>query len=580
MPKPQGWGENDQPVASSGGYGANDVPVGGPSLPPNPSDKIPAAKPPTPAGLRQSDPLPSVPTMGGEAARNLPRSFANYSTSGFGMGDSNQMHPDIQDTPGASIGNFGRNLLKSVTDTASDIGHTFRHPAESFAQEPIGTANTLGAPAQLLKPGMAGARALTKVNPERGMNRVFRPTPADAEFPDVSPEAVSDVKRFGGQTPQTILGNPKVGVNEFRRGGETPSPADITVQTLQQQGLEPWLDRARKMGVQIPGDEIVAATKKAIPDLMRVRDPQGAARLEQQAQQAFGGKAFSPDQFRDWLRTENGTLQSFYNKSAGAQGATEMAGTPTAIEKAQSDAVRDTLYRHLDPENAGAGPRSIQQRTGRVLDLRNAAERRSNAILGEKPITPMGALAQPLNAAVKLFRGDPMGAVGTLEHPFRGPSDALITKMFRQFPEGGDLPQPPPFQPRALLERGPIRMGTPDTSGPTGQVPTVNRGMGLASGNRLLGGATPLQKEPLVTPAPADTSGPTGTQPTVNRGIGLAAGNRTLGAPTQVPQGGFAVPQTETSGGRAGLTTDMVPVKHPVTGKIEYVPKWMIQGGK
>ncbi len=553
----------------------------GAPLPPNPSDKLPIPKPPTPAGLRPNAPLPSVPTMGGEAARNLPGSVANYTTGGFGMGpDTMQRTSRVgqQDTPGASFGNLARHIGNAASDTASDIGHTFMHPLESFAREPIGTVNTLGAPAQLARPAMAGARALTEVNPERGMNRVFRPSPSDAEFPAVSPEAMSDVKKFGGETPRTILGNPKVGVNELRRGTQIPSASDTAIQHLQQKGLEPWMDRARQMGVQISGDEIVDATRKAIPDLMRVRDPAGAARLEQQAQQAFGGKKFTPDQFRDWLKTENGTLQSFYNKSAGGQGAAEAAGTPTAIEKAQADAIRETLYKHLDPEHGGAGPRSIQQRTGNVLDLRNAAERRSNSILGEKPVTPMGALAQPLNAAVKLFRGDPMGAMGTLEHPFRGPSDALITKMYRQAPGGGELPQPAPFQAKGLLERGPIRMGTPDTSGPI--EPTLPQTRLLTAGRAETPGA-PASRQlgtgPRRMPGVPDTSGATGEQPSVNRGIGLAGGNRTLPAPSAVPAHGFAVPQTETQGGRTGVTTDMVPVKHPVTGQIEYVPKWTQQ---
>ena len=294
------------------------------------------------------------------------------------MGDEHVHPPNSpNDVPGASVGNFARHLGQSLRDTAEHIGHTFAHPLESFAREPIETANTLGAPAQLARPAMTGARALTKVNPEVATNRVFRPGPADSEFPSIAPEAFSDVKKFGGDTPRTILGNPKVGVNELRRGSSSPSASDTAIQHLQEKGLEPFMDRARQMGMQISGDEIVDATRKAIPDLMRVRDPQGAARLEQQAKEAFGGKTFTPDQFRNWLKTENGTLQSFYNKSGAAQGAAESAGTPSAIEKAQADAIRDTLYRHLDPENGGAGPRAIQHRKAGMLltseMLRNVA---------------------------------------------------------------------------------------------------------------------------------------------------------------------------------------------------------------
>ncbi len=52
MAKPQGWGENDQPVSYGGGYGANDTPVGA-DIPPNPSDNIPTGQAPNVPGLKK-----------------------------------------------------------------------------------------------------------------------------------------------------------------------------------------------------------------------------------------------------------------------------------------------------------------------------------------------------------------------------------------------------------------------------------------------------------------------------------------------------------------------------------------------
>lgn len=81
------------------------------------------------------------------------------------------------------------------------------------------------------------------------------------------------------------------------------------------------------------------------------------------------------------------------------------------------------------------------------------------------------------------------------------------------------------FQPKGLLERGPVRMGTPDASGPVpGSGPMMGRGMSPST-------------------------------------------QKLLSAPSQTPMGGFAT----------GTLNDLVPVKHPVTGKIEYVPAWMLQ---
>jgi len=81
------------------------------------------------------------------------------------------------------------------------------------------------------------------------------------------------------------------------------------------------------------------------------------------------------------------------------------------------------------------------------------------------------------------------------------------------------------FQPKGLLERGPIPMGPgPDASGPVPFTPRPGAGMGQD----------------------------------YSRALPPARSN---------PMGGFA----------ANPINELVPVKHPVTGKIEYVPKWTVQ---
>ncbi len=387
--------------------------------------------------------------------------------------------------------------------------------------------------------GGAGGRfaePLTRLNLPRAANRVFRPLPTDTDFPAIAPEAFSDVRRFGGGVegrsllPRPSAGFrrvPQAGVADLQAGPETATTRAIG--HLQEHGLEPWLANARTMGVRIPGDEIVAATRSAIPSLMRTRDPAGAAALEQQAQDAFGGRTFTPDQFRDFLRTENATLTPFYAKAAGAQQGAVSAGTPPAIEKAQAEAMRELLYRALDPENAGAGPREIQARTGNLINLRNAAERKANVILGEKPLTPIGGLANLAKAPIDLFRRGPLFAGGEVAHPWRGPSEALISRIYRNAPEAAELPQPRPIAPRGLL-------------GPA----------------------------PLMTPPPADTSGALNTGPLSGREPYVKPMPR-LGPPLQTPQTGFA------AGGQGAGIRPLVAHTNPTTGQIEYVEPWMLQ---
>lgn len=475
-------------------------------------------------------------------------------------------------TLGAGVGGYGAQKLSEAAgggpeaqQLSSDVGNLVGGIAGGT------TAARLG-------------RSIVKLNPERASNRIFRPTPADTDFPEVTPEAFSDLRRYGGAMPQSTLGKtmqaigkttggagwdqPVVGAADLRVGA---TPIDTAIKNMQA-GLDPWLDRARQMGVQIPGDQIVTATQKAIPDLMWTRDPNGAQALVDQARQAFGGKTFTPDQFRDWLKTENGTLRSFYNQAAPAQGAAQNAGTPSAIEEAQANAIRDNLYRYLDPDNNGDGPREIQRRTGNLYKLRNAAERRYNSILGEKPVTPLAALAQPLSAAVKFFRGDPMGAVGTLEHPFRGPSDAMITDLYRQLPAGADLPQPQQVTPKGLLGPAPIvTPPPPDTSGI--RVTTGPPVTGPA--NRAL--PPPTQKMPSVdfTAQPPEP----GTPPYPGRGISPDSGQRTLpeGSTNVSRATGEVTPRvsqnpTELSG-QAGDITDTIPQRNPVTGEVVHVPR-------
>jgi hypothetical protein len=284
---------------------------------------------------------------------------------------------------------------------------------------------------------------------------------------------------------------------------------DAAIKHLQEQGLDPWINQAEQRGVRIPGDELVHATRSAIPDLMWQRDPVGAQALVNDAQAAFGGQTFIPSQFRDWLKTNNGSLRSFYNQAGASQDAKVAAGTPSAIEKAQADQIRNSLYSYIDPANGGAGPREIQERTGNLINLRNAADRRANAIDLEKPLTPAGGAVRaiaPVGAAVRAFRGDISGAAEAAVHPFKGPSDALITEIYRQALDAAPLPQPPQFNPRGLLGPGPlITPPSPDSSGPTPWQPRPGAGLAQDTGTRLL----PPPAGPIYNmPGAPDTSGP------------------------------------------------------------------------
>jgi len=182
---------------------------------------------------------------------------------------------------------------------------------------------------------------------------------------------------------------------------------------------------------------------------MKLEDPGQVSAILQRVRDAYAGKQFTVDQFRDFLKTGNASDSPFYNKSATGQATSAAAGNPPAIEAAITQAQREALYKALDPENEGAGPREIQQRTGKVMDLRSAAERRNNSINMEKPVTVGDAVSKFGKSLVNTITGGVLGKADTvlspptsLLHPVLGPTDALIGKLFEHAPEASPIPEP------------------------------------------------------------------------------------------------------------------------------------------
>jgi hypothetical protein len=295
-----------------------------------------------------------------------------------------------------------------------------------------------------------------------------------------------------------------------------------------QQGLEAYLNRSERAGVQIPGDVLVQASKQAIPDLMWTTDPATAQAIVDSAQQAFGGKYFDVARWRDWLKTANAKRSAFYSQAGAKQSSAAIAGLPPAIEAAQDSAMRDALYQYLSPEDAGAGPREIQARTGDIINLRNHADRASNRVTGEHALTPLEGAGRSLTGATRIVgapfqHGDLPSAFRQMAHPMIGPTDALIGRFYDSLPHADPIPQPQsavhPWMnaPARQLPAAPGALPPPGTppprySGTTGQMPPAwqaNQWQNIG-GQRALppGSAGPqdFSQPAIVTPPPADAS--------------------------------------------------------------------------
>ncbi len=385
--------------------------------------------------------------------------------------------------------------------------------------------------AETVTPGVKGplGRAVT-ADPYVTSRRALRPVPSDPEFRGADPETFKAIRDANaGEAPTGIT-----------KGEVDLIGATNKAITEHQAVLDKWLARAK--GVRVNGDELVAATRKAIPDIMWQRDPGGAQALIDDAQRAFGGKTYTVDQFRQFLKSENGDLSAFYRRAPNAQADAAVAGTPPAIQAAQTGAIRDTLYKALDPEGNGAGPRTIQNKTSQLYDIRNAALRRNNAIVAEQPPSPLEKMIDPLKKAIPGFLKK--GASGTGLAYAEGSEGRSIPNLKRTFNAVGDDPR------NVLPEPGsPLY--------PTGN-PTK-----LLTGANVPGNRPSMQGGTMYTPPPADTSFVRGAQgmyptgPDPNRALPPGgSGPFTVGTPGMTPgrvaagglRGGRGVTVPDTSG--------------------------------
>ena len=301
-----------------------------------------------------------------------------------------------------------------------------------------------GTAAATLLPLAAGAvvkslpnvKDINPFNIRTAVTRAWNPAKADVQFPEVAPEAVSEVKTYG---------RPRSFTNE-----ETIHAANDAIEHHQQL-LDNWIQHAEGRGIKISGDRIVDAVRESIPYTDQLEYPDQVRSILQRYQTAYGGRMFKPSEMRTILGNKNAAAQALHSKAPAAQRIADITGSNPALEEAAAEGARGALYEGIDPDNFGAGPAEIQRRTGEIIKLRNAAEGRRNSVIAEKPLTPLGAVGNvaegALNALGAPFHGGLKGALGEIGHPITGPTDALIQRIYANSPEATPLPQPYPYKP-------------------------------------------------------------------------------------------------------------------------------------
>lgn len=352
----------------------------------------------------------------------------------------------------------------------------------------IGALATSLAVPHLVGPVVSGATKAVSgamdADPAVALTRALKPPPSNSDFAAGLPDAMADIKTHGGDvvSNDALKANSKVAMNKA------------------QAALETWMQQARSAKVTANGNPIAKATADALPDTMWLEDPKAAQNILATASKAYS-RDFSVDQLRKILKEKNAELSSFYDKSTGKQNSTVTSGAPQAVVKAQRDAIADTLYKALDPQGQGAGPREIQSRYGAMKDLAEAADKRTNAINAEKPVSKLGAATSTAAAIAdipgKVLHGQTEGALSGLLSPFRGVSDPLIKRAFSNVGDARPFPAPPAIQSAAPLTALPA--GTaPFTQGIV--VPDIAGKPGPMTGRMIEAGQQPPIGGPRAVP--------------------------------------------------------------------------------
>lgn len=390
---------------------------------------------------------------------------------------------------------------------------------------------------------------------------------------------------------ESLLGKPIESLDDLIGTPQKPGAIQLAKRANRAE-YNQLLGPQQAMNAQINLSPVADAMEGSISPKTALENPGEAARIQAIANKYRG--PFSVDTVDSLLRNTNAELNSYYGKNPAARSVAAAANPDTAMLDAQAQALRDAFYKHLDAPQQGAAARQLQREYGSLSELEDAMQKRKNIALRQAPdslseqLAKWSSLGDVLHGGTQLLAGNPFGVGKVLTGLAKvrlakwlkeqQGTDALIKRAFANH----DTPRmpvnfPPPVQPAGLLGPGPIVTPPPiDTSGPVPNAgPRMGMGMSPNAPSRqgLLGPATGGPSigpsgNPIITPAPEGSypvSGPMAPQYPVGSG-----NNRLLGHPQSIPgnPGPFGM----------SMGDDLVPVTHPQTGHVEYVPKWMTQG--
>lgn len=311
----------------------------------------------------------------------------------------------------------------------------------------------------------------------------------------------------------------------------------------------------REMGTTVDLSEMADEMVRSIPKKTRIEDPQKYAEIMARADQYR--RPFKLEDAEQILRETNAELDAYYSKFPQAQRRALDANPETAQLVAQAKALRDAIYKRLDDPGQGEAARELNRRYGALLDVEDAAYRRSIVAKRQQPeslgeqVGSIHAAKDFARAGFKTLRGDLMGAGMDLVSGAamrdtsrylreRQTADALVKRAFAAYrggpPEAVTMPVRRPV--RGLLEKGATPMGpSPDTS--------YAKGVPAQYGEKW----TPPAPEPKAPPpvAPVAATTPETPKPKPQpKPAPKAKAPATPQLPPPLPKAAYQTPQTRT----------------------------------
>lgn len=277
---------------------------------------------------------------------------------------------------------------------------------------------------------------------------------------------------------------PELKAAEARLGKPIASIDDVLEATkIAKAGIQEQLGvaRAGAQGFHVDGSPVADAMMQAIPNKLRLENPNAVAQLEAAAN-AYR-RTFTLEETETLLRETNAELNGLYQQLPGGQ-YRALATNPGVMQlNAQAKTFRTSIDNTLDRWAEGAGPaaQELRKRYGSLLDVEDVAYRRVNVAKRQQPdslaeqIGAMHAAGDWARGLYKIARSIPtlsprMAAEGAADIASGAAkrqmsqfmkenqtSDALIRRAFevyRQLPEPVVMPSRAPV--RGFLGRGPV----------------------------------------------------------------------------------------------------------------------------